>query len=256
MQLTKNTESQTRLSFISKEKDIESEFGDFGVRKYNNEIGRFTSIDPLWEKYYSWTPYHYCSNNPVMGSDPSGLLVHEEQTTPEQRKQTSDMVAELRSWNSPTINAVLDKAFGPESNIYLHYFSNNRPVSGYTQSNVGRPLTLEEEWNSERNVEKEPAGITLKSPKVGDMDADVILETEAMNGNYSDDGTLNQYAISPLFLLDELHHAISSTQNNSVNEHKLLFIPLLEEIRNGLINVPSTVKGQIEIKIKEEKLDK
>jgi RHS repeat-associated protein len=78
MQLTKNTENQTRLSFIGKEKDIESELGDFGVRKYDNEIGRFTSIDPLWEKYYSWTPYHYCSNNPVMGSDPGGdTLVYE-----------------------------------------------------------------------------------------------------------------------------------------------------------------------------------
>jgi RHS repeat-associated protein len=72
-QFTLFSESQTRLSFISKEKDIESELSDFGVRKYDNEIGRFTSIDPLWEKYYSWTPYHYCSNNPVMGSDPGGM---------------------------------------------------------------------------------------------------------------------------------------------------------------------------------------
>jgi hypothetical protein len=47
------------------------------VRKYDEDIGRFTSIDPLWEKYYSWTPYHYCSNNPVMGSDPGGMLVRE-----------------------------------------------------------------------------------------------------------------------------------------------------------------------------------
>jgi RHS repeat-associated protein len=73
MQLTKNTKSQTRLSFIGKEKDIESSLGDFGVRKYDEVQGRFTSIDPLWEKYYSWTPYHYCSNNPVMGSDLGGM---------------------------------------------------------------------------------------------------------------------------------------------------------------------------------------
>jgi len=26
---------------------------DHDVRKYDDEIGRFTSIDPLWEKYYS-----------------------------------------------------------------------------------------------------------------------------------------------------------------------------------------------------------
>jgi len=40
----------SRLSFISKEKDIESSLGDFGVRKYDEETGRFTSIDPLEEK--------------------------------------------------------------------------------------------------------------------------------------------------------------------------------------------------------------
>jgi RHS repeat-associated protein len=83
-QFTLFSESQTRLSFISKEKDIESELSDFGVRKYDNEIGWFTSIDPLWEKYYSWTPYHYCSNNPVMGKDPSGLLPGDPFDTPEQ----------------------------------------------------------------------------------------------------------------------------------------------------------------------------
>jgi RHS repeat-associated protein len=62
-----------RLSFIDKEKDAESGYGDFGVRKYDDGLGRFTSIDPLWEKYYAWTPYHYCGNEPVSKSDPSGL---------------------------------------------------------------------------------------------------------------------------------------------------------------------------------------
>ena len=27
------------------------------VRKYDYEIGRFTSMDPLWEKYTGWTGY-------------------------------------------------------------------------------------------------------------------------------------------------------------------------------------------------------
>ncbi len=46
---------------------------DHGVRKYDYNLGQFTSIDPLWEKYYGWTPYHYCGNNPVMAVDPSGF---------------------------------------------------------------------------------------------------------------------------------------------------------------------------------------
>ena len=44
-----------------------------GVRKYDEDIGRFTSVDPLWSKYIGWTPYHYCGNDPVSNVDPSGL---------------------------------------------------------------------------------------------------------------------------------------------------------------------------------------
>ena len=44
-----------RLGYIDKEKDRESKLGDHGVRKYDYEIGRFTSVDPLWEKYTGWT---------------------------------------------------------------------------------------------------------------------------------------------------------------------------------------------------------
>jgi hypothetical protein len=40
----------------------------------NNEIPIFTTQDPLSEKYYSLSPYVYCSNNPVSRTDPNGLL--------------------------------------------------------------------------------------------------------------------------------------------------------------------------------------
>lgn len=60
-----NSTGNNRLAFIKKEKDAESSLGDFEVRKYDEEIGRFTSIDPLWEKYYSLTQYHYMGNNLV-----------------------------------------------------------------------------------------------------------------------------------------------------------------------------------------------
>jgi RHS repeat-associated protein len=89
------------MSFIGKEKDIESNLGDFGVRKYDEDIGRFTSIDPLWEKYYSWTLYHYCSNNPVMGKDPSGkevwITYKEEVTEDDGSKNTVDKKVQYKN---------------------------------------------------------------------------------------------------------------------------------------------------------------
>ena len=61
-----------RKGFIDKEKDQESGLGDFGVRKYDDGIGRFLSPDPLAEKMPSWSPYVYSFNNPLTLIDPNG----------------------------------------------------------------------------------------------------------------------------------------------------------------------------------------
>ncbi len=45
---------------------------DYSARFYDGAIGRFTTQDPLAEKYYSISPYAYCLNNPVKFVDPNG----------------------------------------------------------------------------------------------------------------------------------------------------------------------------------------
>jgi RHS repeat-associated protein len=60
------------LQIIGKERDKESCLVDFGVRKYDAELRRFMSIDPMWEKYPSLTPYQYAANNPVIMLDDNG----------------------------------------------------------------------------------------------------------------------------------------------------------------------------------------
>ena len=45
---------------------------DYHARHYDPSIGRFTTIDPLAEKFYSWSPYAYCYNNPMKFVDPDG----------------------------------------------------------------------------------------------------------------------------------------------------------------------------------------
>ena len=48
---------------------------DSGARMQEFHIPRFTTMDPLCEKYYSISPYAYCNNNPVNYVDPDGREV-------------------------------------------------------------------------------------------------------------------------------------------------------------------------------------
>lgn len=45
---------------------------DYEARMYDGTLGRFTTVDPLTEKYYSTNLYAYCKNNPINRIDPDG----------------------------------------------------------------------------------------------------------------------------------------------------------------------------------------
>jgi RHS repeat-associated protein len=47
-------------------------FYDYEARAYDPTLMRFTSTDPMMEKYYGWSPFAYCLNNPVKFIDPDG----------------------------------------------------------------------------------------------------------------------------------------------------------------------------------------
>ena len=49
---------------------------DYGARQHDPVLARWDRIDPLCEKYYSTSPYAYCTNNPVNAIDPDGRVVN------------------------------------------------------------------------------------------------------------------------------------------------------------------------------------
>ncbi|MDR0825278.1 MAG: RHS repeat-associated core domain-containing protein [Prevotella sp.] len=46
---------------------------DYSARHLALDIPRFTTVDPLAEKYYSISPYAYVGNNPLKFIDPTGM---------------------------------------------------------------------------------------------------------------------------------------------------------------------------------------
>jgi RHS repeat-associated protein len=62
-------------------KEDEPMFGlrlfDFHARQLD-DYGRFTTIDPLAEKYPWMSPYEYCAGNPIRFADPTGMDWYED----------------------------------------------------------------------------------------------------------------------------------------------------------------------------------
>ena len=70
-------EEQKKQSYKYNGKELDQMHGlnlyDYSARYYESAIGRFTTVDPHSENYYSWSPYHYAANNLLLITDPTGM---------------------------------------------------------------------------------------------------------------------------------------------------------------------------------------
>jgi len=69
---TADNSSDNRYRFTGKELGEGTGLYDFSARFLQTSLGRFTTIDPLAEKYPNISPYAYCNGNPVNFVDPDG----------------------------------------------------------------------------------------------------------------------------------------------------------------------------------------
>jgi RHS repeat-associated protein len=69
------TSDNFRYRNNDKESDLEvsTGFQNYGMRTYDNRIGKFLSVDPCKKLLSGWTPYNFVRDNPILRVDRNGL---------------------------------------------------------------------------------------------------------------------------------------------------------------------------------------
>ncbi|MGY3795669.1 DUF6443 domain-containing protein [Aquimarina sp. 433] len=74
------TSTNPALKYKYNGKELNEELGldwhDYGARNYDATLGKWMNIDPLAEKYFSFSSYNYVLNSPINSIDPDGMDVY------------------------------------------------------------------------------------------------------------------------------------------------------------------------------------
>ena len=119
---------------------------DFGARMLDGKLGRWMTMDPKTEKYYSMTPYGYCGNNPVSNIDRFGMD-YWSTNDPDQIGAFFDALNgdnldnhDYSDWNHMKDNEFTSKlSYNDKNNTY--YWTESQVINGELVV-TGRRLTL------------------------------------------------------------------------------------------------------------------
>ena len=124
---------QGKQNFKYNGKELDKEHGlnqyDYAARFMDPSMVRFTTVDPLAEKYYSISPYAYVGNNPMNATDPRGDSIW---FTIDNNVATMHVTAKLINRSSDNIN--MNRAANDIAEGIATSFSGSFTVDGKSYS--------------------------------------------------------------------------------------------------------------------------
>jgi RHS repeat-associated protein len=160
-------------------------WSDFDSRYYDGIVPRFTTPDPMAEKYYSISPYAYCGNNPVNRIDPTGMWI----VGLDENPVTYD---EKNGWS---VNASEDvKKIG---NAMMRTSEGKEVVNNMIDTEYGISMNYKDGFSSENRNKLGEAKISHEGDKVTGVEINLydgkIKEEMAINDQLRQSGFYAEY---------------------------------------------------------------
>ena len=146
---------------------------DYHARHYDPPLGRFTTIDPLAEKYYNISPYVYVANNPMKFIDPDGKRIDDYFDFKGKYLGTDNAVTDFirimdeNQWNMLSENGVIN----PELGTHIGQLHSEASLS------KSASLSIYEHYN--------PTGLSLADAKLGQFGEGTGMEVKFKDGKLS-----------------------------------------------------------------------
>ncbi|MFE9880711.1 polymorphic toxin type 43 domain-containing protein [Streptomyces sp. NPDC005784] len=139
-------------SYLGKPQDTTTGYTDVGARKYDPTLGRFISVDPLFDPTspQELGGYTYAADNPITNSDPSGLGVCMPEVGCGGVKSVQEAAGKVKNRNPAKYDGIDDITGKPinGTNGYTYYDSDESDTPLYVSNSVTKPVGMLKGWDA------------------------------------------------------------------------------------------------------------